>query len=171
MDIRSRPCINPLMRYRNGPRLWPRGGYRRTGQKPESEAAISKHLRIAALAVALALPAAAEAATLRVSFSWAGTAACSTTPPAFTIADIPKDTKTLDFSLHDLDAPHYVHGGGEVAYSGSGQIPPGAFDGGYNGPCPPSGATHTYVWTVRALDAARKVLAQGKATGRFPPPQ
>jgi phosphatidylethanolamine-binding protein (PEBP) family uncharacterized protein len=130
---------------------------------------MSNHRRIAALAVALVLPAAAQAAALGVRFTWAGTAACSTTPPAFTIADIPKDTKVLAFRLTDLDAPHYQHGGGEVAYSGSGDIPAGAFDGAYSGPCPPSGTTHTYVWTVRALDAARKALAEGKATGRFPP--
>jgi len=130
---------------------------------------MGKHLRIAALAVALILPAAAEAAALRVSFTWAGTPACATTPPAFTIADIPKETKYLDFSLHDLDAPHYRHGGGEVVWSGSGDIPAGAFGGDYNGPCPPAGATHAYVWTVRALDASRKVLAEGRASGRFPP--
>ena len=133
------------------------------------EAPVSNTRRTAALAAALILPAAANAATLGVRFTWAGTAACSATPPAFTIADIPKDTKVLAFRLTDLDAPHYPHGGGEVAYSGSGDISAGAFDGAYTGPCPPSGATHTYVWTVRALDATRKVLAQGKATGRFPP--
>jgi len=130
---------------------------------------MNNHRRIAALAVPLILPAAAHAATLGVRFTWVGTAACSTTPPAFTIANIPKDTKYLDFRLVDRAAPHYPHGGGEAAYSGSGDIPAGAFDGAYKGPCPPGGATHTYVWTVRALDAARKVLAQGKATGRFPP--
>ena len=130
---------------------------------------MSNYLRIAALAVALVLPAAAHARTLGVRFTWAGTAACSTAPPAFTITDIPKETKYLEFRLHDLNAPHYPHGGGEVAYSGSGDIPARAFDGAYNGPCPPSGATHTYVWTVRALDAARKALAEGKATGLFPP--
>lgn len=130
---------------------------------------MSCHPWIAALAIALILPGGAHAATLGVRFTWAGTAACSTTPPAFTITDIPKDTKILAFRLTDLDAPHYQHGGGEAAYSGSGDIPAGAFDGAYNGPCPPSGATHTYVWTVRALDESRKALAEGKATGRFPP--
>jgi phosphatidylethanolamine-binding protein (PEBP) family uncharacterized protein len=130
---------------------------------------MSNHRRIAALAVALVLPAAGHAATLSVRFTWVGTAACSTTPPAFMITDIPQETKYLDFRLHDLDAPHYPHGGGEAAYSGSGNIPAGAFHGAYSGPCPPSGAAHTYVWTVRALDASRKALAEGKATGRFPP--
>ena len=130
---------------------------------------MSNHGRFATLALALLLPGAVEAATLGVSFSWAGTAACSSTPPAFTITGVPGDTKVLAFRLTDLDAPHYRHGGGEVAWSGSGNIPGGSFAGGYNGPCPPSGATHTYVWTVRALDASRKVLAEGAATGRFPP--
>ena len=125
--------------------------------------------RTAALALALILPAAANAAALGLRFTWAGTAACSTTPPAFAISNIPKETKYLDFRLTDLDAPHYLHGGGEIAYSGSGDIPAGAFDGAYNGPCPPGGTRHSYVWTVRALDANRKVIAEGKATGRFPP--
>jgi len=130
---------------------------------------MSNHRRIAALALALVLPLAAHAAPLGVRFTWAGTAACSTTPPAFTIAGIPKETKYLDFRLHDLDAPHYQHGGGEVAFSGSGDVPAGSFDGAYKGPCPPGGAAHTYVWTIRALNATRKTLAEGKATGKFPP--
>ena len=126
-------------------------------------------LCMAAAALALTLPAAAHAASLAVGFTWVGTAACSTSPPAFTIAGIPKETKYLAFRLMDLEAPQFPHGGGEVAYSGSGDIPAGAFDGAYQGPCPPSGATHTYVWTVRALDANRKAIAEGKVTGRFPP--
>lgn len=130
---------------------------------------MSNALRMAAAALALTLPAAAHAASLGVRFTWVGTAACSTTPPAFAITGIPKETKYLAFRLTDLDAPNFQHAGGEVAYSGSGDIPAGAFDGAYTGPCPPSGTTHTYVWTVHALDANRKAIAQGKATGRFPP--
>ena len=110
-----------------------------------------------------------SAETLGVRFSWASTAACSTSPPAFTITNIPKGTKYLVFKLVDHDAPDFVHGGGQIPYSGSGRIPAGAFGGSYNGPCPPQGSVHTYEWTVRAVDdSGSKVLAQGSATGRFP---
>ena len=56
----------------------------------------------------------------------------------------------------------------DVTYKGSGNIPSGAFGGGYQGPCPPSGQVHTYEWTVDALDANKTSLAEGKATGAFP---
>jgi len=126
------------------------------------------------LAVALALaafliPAASPAASLSVRFIWAGTAACSTVPPAFTISGVPAGTRSLVFTLVDLDKPDYVHGGGQITYSGVGAIPAGAFGGNYRGPCPPPGSVHTYRWTVEAMDAGSKVLAKGVATGKFPP--
>ena len=122
------------------------------------------------LAVGLLIPSASLAASLGVHFSWIGTSACSGTPPAFTITNVPKGTKYLDFKLVDLDKLNFVHGGGQIPYSGSGKIPAGAFDGSYKGPCPPNGATHIYEWTVDALnDSKAKVLAEGKARGRFPP--
>jgi phosphatidylethanolamine-binding protein (PEBP) family uncharacterized protein len=121
------------------------------------------------LVIGLALPTSSVAGSLGVNFTWAGTSACSATPPAFTLSGVPKGTKYLNFELIDLDKPDYVHGGGQVAYTGSGRIPPGAFGGSYNGPCPPHGA-HNYRWTVKALDVSgTKVLAEGLATGRFPP--
>ena len=122
------------------------------------------------IVTALMIPTVSWAGTLGVHFSWAGTTACSTTPPAFTITNIPKGTKYLVFKLVDHDAPHFVHGGGQISYSGSGRIPAGAFGGSYNRPCPPRGAVHMYEWTVRAVDDSRsKVLAEGSAKGRFPP--
>ena len=122
------------------------------------------------LAAGLLAPNASMAASLSVHFSWTSTSACSGTPPAFTISNTPKGTKYLDFKLVDLDKLDFVHGGGEIPYSGSGKIPAGAFGGSYRGPCPPNGATHTYEWTVEALDGSKaKVLAEGKARGRFPP--
>ena len=116
----------------------------------------------------LSIPLVSYAAdSLQVQFSWSATKACSTTPPAFRIADVPKGTKYLSFRLADYNAS-FNHGGGEIAYKGSGAIPAGAFGGGYQGPCPPTGQTHTYEWTVDALDANKNVLAEGKATGQFP---
>jgi len=86
-----------------------------------------------------------------------------------TISGAPAGTRSLVFALVDLDKPDYVHGGGQVMYSGSGAIPAGAFGGSYRGPCPPAGAVHTYRWIVEAMDPSNKVLAKGSATGRFPP--
>jgi phosphatidylethanolamine-binding protein (PEBP) family uncharacterized protein len=108
----------------------------------------------------------AGAADLGVEFSWAGTKACSSKPPAFKITGIPAGTKVLEFQMKDLDMRSFYHGGGKVDFTGSGDIPAGAF--GYTGPCPPSGDVHRYRWTVEAIgdDGA---LAEGTATENFPP--
>lgn len=106
--------------------------------------------------------------TLGVAFSWAAKNRCSSTPPAFRISGIPPGTKTLHFKMTDLEVPSYPHGGGNVAYSGSGNIPEGAFF--YRGPCPPSGARHNYEFVVTAINAAGDtILARGKAIRAFPP--
>jgi hypothetical protein len=126
---------------------------------------------IAALVIAagLTVPTVSWAGSLGVHFSWAETTACSSTPPAFTVTNIPTGTKYLVFKLVDHDAPNFVHGGGQISYSGSGRIPAGSFGGSYNGPCPPQGAVHTYEWTVHAVEeSGGKVLAEGSATARFP---
>jgi hypothetical protein len=49
----------------------------------------------------------------------------------------------------------------------SGIIPAGALKDGYNGPCPPDGS-HTYEFTVKALDANEDTLAEGSAEQRYP---
>jgi phosphatidylethanolamine-binding protein (PEBP) family uncharacterized protein len=66
--------------------------------------------------------------------------------------------------MTDLDVPDYPHGGGTVAYTGSGGLPYGAFR--YRGPCPPS--PHVYRMTAEALDGSGKVLATATAKKRFP---
>jgi hypothetical protein len=109
----------------------------------------------------------ATAAGLQAQFTWQGAPACSHTPPAFTVRDVPPRTAALRFTMHDLQVPAYPHGGGTVRYTGSPDIPPGAFD--YNGPCPPPGSRHQYRWTVEALDAAGRVLARTAVTHAFPP--
>ena len=38
---------------------------------------------------------------------------------------------------------------------------------GYSGPCPPAGAPHRYVFTLRALSQSGRVLAEANLTGRF----
>lgn len=121
---------------------------------------------VAAAMLAASAGASAAQAPLTVDFSWAGTAACGTKPPAFKIGGIPAGTKRLRFAMKDLDAPAFDHGGGAIDYAGSGDIAAGAFF--YTGPCPPGGA-HRYQWMVQALDGAGRVLAAGQATKPFPP--
>jgi hypothetical protein len=113
--------------------------------------------------------AALAAGALGLKFTWVGTKSCSSTPPAFRITNIPKETKFLSFKLADENRPSYNHGGGQVSYKGSWNIPAGAFGGDYRGPCPPPFDVHTYTWTVQALDANKRVLAEGKAMASFPP--
>ena len=55
----------------------------------------------------------------------------------------------------------------------AGQVPGGARQGrnssgstGYTGPCPPSGETHHYVFTLKAL-AGTTVLGEGRLTGIY----
>jgi phosphatidylethanolamine-binding protein (PEBP) family uncharacterized protein len=79
------------------------------------------------------------------------------------LAGVPAKTVKLDIRMVDLDAPHFVHGGGRMAYSGD-SLPYGAFS--YRGPCPPS--PHTYQFTVKALDAAGKTVGTATARKRFP---
>lgn len=38
---------------------------------------------------------------------------------------------------------------------------------GYGGPCPPAGAPHRYVFTVRALAKSGRVLAEASLAGRY----
>jgi len=82
---------------------------------------------------------------------------------------VPAGAKYRSFRMVDREVPSYPHGGGTVEFTGSGNIPAGAFS--YTGPCPPSGP-HTYEWTVRALSADRgTILGEGAAAKPFPPPR
>lgn len=114
--------------------------------------------------LAIATPAAAT--ELGVAFEWRPTKKYfdSKSPP-FTITKVPPETRTLTFRMVDRNAPSYNHGGGKVAYRGESQISYGAFR--YKGPCPPSGS-HTYSWTIKALDAKGKTVAEGKSSKKFP---
>ncbi len=85
--------------------------------------------------------------------------------PPFSLNGVPDGTKVLRFSMKDLDAPNYPHGGGSIAYNGQSQIGRGAFS--YQGPCPPGGQ-HSYQWTVEAQDGHGKTLATATVTKKFP---
>jgi phosphatidylethanolamine-binding protein (PEBP) family uncharacterized protein len=65
----------------------------------------------------------------------------------------------------DKDAPNFRHGGSTIPYNGSGRVPEGAID--YIGPCPPTGTTHRYLWTIEALDRSGKTIARATAGGSF----
>jgi phosphatidylethanolamine-binding protein (PEBP) family uncharacterized protein len=107
------------------------------------------------------------AAAMSLGFSWAGVPRCSSSPPAFTLSDVPAGTSQLAFNMVDLDLPSFRHGGGTISYQGGNQVATGAFS--YTGPCPPPGQRHNYRWTVRALDAGGKTLATASAAAPFPP--
>lgn len=95
-----------------------------------------------------------------LSADWGSTRACfETASPNFTVGSVPPGTVKLGFRMTDLNLPQFNHGGGTVAYSGQTTIPMGAFS--YKGPCPQL-KTHTYRWTVDAVDAGGNVLAKGQ---------
>ena len=109
----------------------------------------------------LASPAAAQ--SFSASFRW-----CPQASPAFSLRGVPKGTAKINLTMMDLDVPSFQHGGGDVAYSGQNSIPCGALSKAtYSGPNPPSGS-HTYRWTIKALNAGGGVLAQTTAQRRFP---
>jgi phosphatidylethanolamine-binding protein (PEBP) family uncharacterized protein len=118
---------------------------------------------IGALAVTV-LP--AQADTLSVRFSWAGIPACAAISPAFELGGVPVGTKRLRFTMIDLYALTFDHGGSTITYDGDG-VSKGAIR--YTGPCPPRGERHNYRWTVYAFDSADKVLGSASAEGMFPP--
>jgi hypothetical protein len=72
----------------------------------------------------------------------------------------PPGTRSLALIVFDPDAPHgFYHW---VLYDlapTTRELPTGAHVLGYNGPCPPPGPPHHYVFTLYALDAA--TLTQG----------
>jgi hypothetical protein len=107
-----------------------------------------------------------SAGAFEASFSWKGVEACSESSPAFQVKGAPVGTTRLRFQMQDRQVPTFPHGGGSVAFNGA-NVPAAAFH--YQGPCPPAGAHHTYVWTVESLDASGKVLAKTTTTGVFPP--
>ena len=104
-------------------------------------------------------------ATLGVDFQFEKKHGCKRISPPFRISAIPAGTKYLEFAMTDLDYVTFNHGGGVVAYSGSGNIPEGALKS-YRGPCPPE--EHSYEMVVRALnDKKDLILGEGKATRNY----
>lgn len=116
-------------------------------------------------AISLVASSHAYAAGMDVAFEWGPTKKCfdSKSPP-IKLSGAPQGTEKLLIKMIDQNASDFDHGNGTVTYKGQSQLPYGAFK--YKGPCPPSG-THFYKITVKAVDAAGKVLATGAATQPF----
>jgi Raf kinase inhibitor-like YbhB/YbcL family protein len=95
--------------------------------------------------------------------------------PALTWTTVPIDAVELAVTMVDLDANfvHWVMFGISPTRTGlaEGEVPPGAIqwtndfgDAGYGGPCPPGGDTHTYLFTVHALNQQVEVADDASAT-------
>lgn len=95
--------------------------------------------------------------------------------PALSWTTVPLDTVELAVTMVDLDASfvHWVMVGISPTRTGlaEGEVPPGAIewpndfgDVGYGGPCPPGGETHTYLFTVHALNQQVEVADDAGAT-------
>jgi phosphatidylethanolamine-binding protein (PEBP) family uncharacterized protein len=109
----------------------------------------------------------AQTPRFAVDVTWDGSKSCfDPQSPPFTLSGVPAGTRELRFTMADLDAPNFVHGGGTMVYDGQRSIPQGAFS--CRGPCPPSGQ-HRYRWTVDAEGAAGHTLATATITKKFPP--
>ena len=95
--------------------------------------------------------------------------------PALSWTTVPLDTVELAVTMVDLDANfvHWVMVGISPTRTAlaEDEVPPGAIewsndfgDVGYGGPCPPGGDTHTYLFTVHALNQQVEVADDADAT-------
>lgn len=108
--------------------------------------------------------------TMDVRFEWNGNAGSFTSSPnpEIFVSNVPAGTAFFEVKMVDLDRPNTNHGGGTIPYTGEGVIPVGSLDS-YRGPQPPAPEVHTYVITVRALNADKSLLlGEGKASRKYP---
>ena len=109
-----------------------------------------------------------NAAEMEVTFSWDGIKACTHDSPEIQVTNIPEGTVDLRVKLQNLNMPKWNQGGGIVDHDGSGLIPAGFLDIGYNGPCPVRGR-NKYEFSVMAEDADGVIIGFGKTMRPFPP--
>lgn len=130
-------------------------------------------MRLILAAVLLALTS-LPAAAFEISFRWGETPACvggmplPVDSPEFRLANVPPGARVIIFTLTDLNAPNFRHGGGTVPFTGEAIVPAGAFS--YLGPCPPAGS-HRYMWTAVARDRGTTfghTLGEASAARSFP---
>jgi phosphatidylethanolamine-binding protein (PEBP) family uncharacterized protein len=120
--------------------------------------------------ITTALPAFAQS-SLTVDFEWKISHRCSTTSPALVLSGIPKDAKSLQVAMVDLDFRSFDHGGGGAELTGEASVtlPEGALKN-YRGPCPPNFSSfgHDYEFTVKAIGADGRIeLARASKTKTF----
>ncbi len=126
-------------------------------------------MRVVCLTLLLAAVATPTMA-FEADFSFTGVRPCAggaqriTPSPEFRLTNVPGGTAALDFFLLDLTA-NFEHGGRKLDYAGEPIIAADTFK--YIGPCPPLHATHTYQWTIRALDDAGLELGKTTVKGTF----
>jgi phosphatidylethanolamine-binding protein (PEBP) family uncharacterized protein len=109
-----------------------------------------------------------HAADFSFKFKWCDTSYDpSNGTPEFSLSSVPKGTTKLEFKMNDLDRVTSNHGGGEIEYVGKKKIGCGSLEGFYKPPHPPSGS-HTYEWTIKALDKDGNELASAKASRKYP---
>ena len=108
-----------------------------------------------------------NASELVVDFSWAGTKVCGFLSPEITVTNIPAGTMFLEVTLKDLDVIGVNHGGGRIENNGSGIIPAGALTDRYMGPCPPPDRSHSYQFTVNAVNGEGIIIGTGKSARGF----
>ncbi|MDR2695919.1 MAG: hypothetical protein LBC79_06020 [Deltaproteobacteria bacterium] len=88
--------------------------------------------------------------------------------PEIRLTNVPPGTAFLKVAMRDTHRPNFDHGGGVIAYDGSGRVPEGSLSR-YRGPQPPAGETHRYVITVQALNADQSmVLGEGRLAQDYP---
>lgn len=110
-----------------------------------------------------------DAAKMGVTFSWEGIGPCSHVSPEIQVSNIPDGTRVLRINLKNNTVPTWNQGGGILEHDGSGLIPAGALDIGYNGPCPPLGKRYRYEFSVMAVNAEEVIVGFGKTGLSFPP--
>src|SRR6266478_3319662 len=128
--------------------------------------ALALRLGCGLLVSCIAATAFGEEAQLQIDFPWAQTERCTSESPEIHVSNVPNGTVRFEVVLQDLDVPTYHHGGGTVVTNPKADISAGALND-YNGPCPPSGS-HTYRFTVNALDASGNKIGTGSKSAPFP---
>ena len=88
--------------------------------------------------------------------------------PEIKLTNVPAGTAFLEVSMRDHHRPDVNHGGGTIAYDGSGRVPEGSLRS-YHGPQPPQGEVHRYEIKVQALNADKSlVLGEGSLAKNYP---
>lgn len=110
-----------------------------------------------------------DAAKMTVDFSWEGIKPCTHESPEIRVTNIPDKTIIFRIQLKNITIPDWNQGGGSVKHDGSGLIPAGALQIGYNGPCPPPGKRQKYEFWVMAVNTENEIIGFGKTRHPYPP--